>query len=259
MGALSDKVIVITGGSRGFGLAVARACGAEGASVVVAARSEQSVAAAVAELRAGGATADGLACDVRSLEQVEALADHASRLHGRFNVWVNNAGYAAPYGPAMHVSPAAFKQTIDTNISGTFHGSLVALAAFLPAASGKLINILGRGSDGRTSPMQTAYAASKAWVRSFTASLAEDYKQTGVGIYAINPGMMTTDFVTDLQAVSGYEKRLNVMPTILRMWAKPPEVPAQKVVWLASSATDGKTGLILSEMGPAMMAGGALR
>ena len=71
--------------------------------------------------------------------------------------------------------------------------------------------------------------------------------------------MMTTDFLTDLTAVSGYEKQLKVMPTIMRMWAKPPEVPAEKVVYLASSATDGKTGLFVSEMGPATMAGGALR
>ena len=65
-----------------------------------------------------------------------------------------------------------------------------------------------------------------------------------MGIFGINPGMMTTDFLTDLQVVSGYEKRLQVMPTIMRMWAKPPEVPAEKVVWLASAATDGKTGRV---------------
>jgi glucose 1-dehydrogenase len=106
--------------------------------------------------------------------------------------------------------------------------------------------------------MQNGYAASKAWERSFTLSLAKEYKDSGVGIFAINPGMMTTDFLTDLQAVSGYEKRLTVMPTIIRMWAAPPEAPARKVVWLASSATDGRTGLSLSEMGPGKMLAGAL-
>jgi hypothetical protein len=61
-----------------------------------------------------------------------------------------------------------------------------------------------------------------------------------VGIYALNPGMMSTDFLTHLQAVSGYEKGLNALQTVIRMWATPPEVPAQRVIWLASSATDGK-------------------
>jgi hypothetical protein len=71
--------------------------------------------------------------------------------------------------------------------------------------------------------------------------------------------MMSTDFLTDLTAISGYEKRLSVMPTIVRMWAVPPEAPARRVVWLASAATDGKTGLMLNEMGPVQMLGGVLR
>ena len=200
----------------------------------------------------------GCTCDVSDLAQVEALAEHAVRTYGRFDVWINNAGYAPPFGPTMHIAPSAFMAAVQTNIIGTYNGSLVALRTFLPEDRGKLINILGRGSDGKPVDMQNGYAASKAWERSFTLSLAKEYKDTGVGIYAINPGMMSTDFLTDLQAVSGYEKRLNAMPTIIRMWATPPEVPARKVVWLASSATDGKTGLSLSEMGPGKMLGGAL-
>lgn len=259
MGLLQDKVMVITGGSRGLGLAVARAAAAEGARVVLASRSADAVDAAVGGLRAAGHEASGIACDVSDLGQVEALADFAARTYGRFDVWVNNAGYAPPFGPAMHLAPAAFMRAVGTNIVGTYNGSLVALRAFLPAGRGKLINILGRGADGKPAPLQNGYAASKAWVRSFTLGLAQEYKGTGVGIYAINPGMMTTDFLTDLQAVSGYEKRLKVMPTIIRMWATGPEAPARKVVWLASAATDGKTGLALSQMGPAQMLGGALR
>jgi NAD(P)-dependent dehydrogenase (short-subunit alcohol dehydrogenase family) len=214
---------------------------------------------ALVGLRAKGVTAEGTACDVSQLEQVEALGEFATRAFGRFDVWVNNAGWAAPYGPALHISPNTFLRTVNTNIVGTYYGSLVAMRAFLSEGKGKLINVLGRGSDGRVSAMQTAYASSKAWIRAFTASLAADYKDTGVGIYGINPGMMTTNFLTDLQAVAGYEKRLKVMPTIMRMWAKAPEVPAEKVVWLASAATDRKTGLFVSEMGPRSMAGGALR
>lgn len=259
MAELQDRVIVVTGSTRGFGLAVAHACGREGARVVVSSRSQDAVDAALAELKSQGVAAAGLACDVSQLEQVEALGDFATRQYGRFDVWINNAGWTAPFGPAMHISPGAFLQAVNTNIVGTYHGSLVAMRTFLPQGRGKLINVLGRGSDSRKSPMQTAYASSKAWVRAFTQNLAEDYKDSGVGVYGINPGMMTTDFLTDLQVVSGYEKKLAVMPTIMRMWATPPEVPAEKMVWLASSATDGKTGLIVSEMGPAKMAGGALR
>ncbi|MCX6030888.1 MAG: SDR family NAD(P)-dependent oxidoreductase [Chloroflexi bacterium] len=259
MGILQDKTLVITGGTRGLGLAIAKAAAAEGARVVIGSRSAASVERAVAELTAAGAQATGITCDVSDLTQVEALAEHAVATFGRFDVWINNAGYAPPFGPTMHIAPAAFMVAVQTNIIGTYHGSLVALRAFLPAGRGKLINILGRGSDGKPAEMQNGYASSKAWERSFTLGLAQEYKESGVGIYAINPGMMTTDFLTNLTAVSGYEKRLNAMPTIIRTWATPPEAPAQRVVWLASSATDGKTGLSLNEIGPGKMLGGALR
>jgi len=259
MASLQDKVIVITGSTRGFGLAIARACADEGARVVVSSRSTDAVDRAVGELRAAGHTASGMPCDVSDLAQVEALAVHAAGTFGRFDVWINNAGYAAPYGPTAHVPPQLFMRSVQTNIVGTYHGSIVALRAFLPAGKGKLINILGRGSDGKPTAMQNAYAATKSWERVFTSAMAQEYKESGVGIFAINPGMMSTEMLTDLTAVSGYEKRLQAMPTIIRMWAKPPEVPAQKVVWLASSATDGKTGLQVNTMTRGLMLGGALR
>jgi NAD(P)-dependent dehydrogenase (short-subunit alcohol dehydrogenase family) len=150
-------------------------------------------------------------------------------------------------------------RSVQTNIVGTYQGSIVALRAFLPARKGKLINVLGRGADGKPTAMQNAYAATKTWERSFTLAMAQEYKDSGVGIFAINPGMMTTEMLTDLTAISGYESGLQAMPTIIRMWAKPPEVPAQKIVWLASSATDGKTGLEINEMSRGILLGGALR
>jgi glucose 1-dehydrogenase len=259
MGILQDKVVVITGSTRGLGLAIARTCAGEGARVVVSARSADAVERTVSDLRAAGHTATGLSCDVSDLAQVEALAAHAVETFGRFDVWVNNAGYAGLYGPTAHVPPQLFMCTVHTNIGGTFHGSIVALRAFLPAGRGKLINVLGRGWECKPVPMQNAYGASKSWERVFTMTMAKEYKESGVGIFAINPGMMSTEMLTDVTAVSGYEGDLKSMPTILRMWAKPPEVPAQKVVWLASPATDGKTGLLVNAMTRSLMLGGALR
>jgi glucose 1-dehydrogenase len=259
MGILQDKVIVITGSSRRFGLAIARLAAAEGAKVVVSSRSANAAEAAAAELRADGREASGAACDVRDAAQVDALAEFTLRSYGRLDVWVNNAGYAPPYGPTAHVPRADFLAAVQTNVIGTYNGSIAALRAFLPQGHGKLINILGRGSDGRPAPMQNGYAPTKAWERSFTAALAKEYKDSGVGIYGINPGMMRTEFLTDLTVVEGYEERLAVMPTIVRMWAAPPEVSARHVVWLASAATDGKTGLILDETGGAKLLAGAVK
>ncbi len=255
---LKDKVAVITGGARGLGLAITQAYVREGARLVIAGRSQPAVEAVCERLSAQGAAVSGLPCDVGDPAQVRRLAEHAISAFGRFDIWVNNAGVSAPYGPVTAIAPDAITTTVQTNILGTYYGSMAALEHFRPRRSGKLINLLGRGDKAKPVPLQTAYAASKAWIRSFTLSLAEENRDSGVGIYAFNPGMVSTDMLTDLEAIAGYEERLKVMPTIIRMWANPPEIPAERAVWLASPATDGRTGLEVRVTGPAQLLGGAL-
>ncbi len=258
MGKLEGKIAVITGGTRGFGFAVAQAYVQEGAAVVVASRSSSSVSQAVKNLKDAGGQASGIPVDVAEIDQVRALAEHATDKFGRFDIWLNNAAISAPYGPTVHIRPEDFRSVVETNILGVYNGSRIALAHFLPRGSGKLINLLGRGSRG-PQPMQNAYASSKAWVRSFTKALAKENQDSGVGIYAFNPGMMDTDLLMDIGVVEGYESRLDALDTVLRMFSHPPEIPAQKAVWLASSATDGKTGLEVNELGFTGMVGGVLR
>jgi len=258
MDLLKNKVAVITGGSRGLGLAIARAYVREGAAVVIGSRSAETVQRAVDELKQAGARASGLPCDVASQEQVQALADHATATFGRLDVWVNNAGVAGPYGPTLSVDPAAFVHVIEANILGVYHGSRVAMFQFMAQGHGKLINMLGRGYNGPV-PFQNAYASSKAWVYSFTRALAKETSGSGVGVFALAPGMMATDFLTQVDVIDGYQDRLKSMGTIIRMWAKPPEDAALKAVWLASSATDGQTGKVVKLMGLGSMVGGALR
>ncbi len=258
-GVLSEKVVVVTGSSRGLGLEIAWACAGAGARVVVSSRSGSAIERAVSDLRAGGAQVSGTVCNVAELAQVEALLTHALAAYGRVDVWFNNAGYAAPYGPTVAVPSQEVLQTIRTNILGTYNGSVVAMQYLLTGRAGKLINILGRGDTGGAVPMQNAYAASKSWVRTFTLSLAKEYLRSGVGVYAFNPGMISTEFLTRVEAVEGYEERLKVMPTIIRMWSNPPEVPARRAVWLASAATDGKTGLEIHEVSRVGFLLGAVR
>jgi glucose 1-dehydrogenase len=253
MGALDGRVVVITGGTRGLGLAIARAAGAAGASVVVSSRSPESVARAVADLDAAGVRAAGIAGDVGSLVDVEALAAHAIATFGRFDVWVNNAGSTAPYGPTAHVPPGDFAAATRSIVFGTYHGSIVALRHFLPSRSGKLINLLGWG-DKRPVPFQNAYASGKAWVRSFSLALAEEYRDSGVGVFAYNPGMLRTDLILKVPVVAGYEAMLKSMPTVVRLLARDPEEAASEVVRLASAATDGRTGIEVQSTKPIRIA-----
>lgn len=258
MGTLDGKVAVITGGTRGLGLAIAGAYIREGAAVVVASRSADAVAQAVARLQSNDVRVAGIPCDVGDLAQVQALKKHALDTFGQLDIWINNAGIAGPYGATAHITPEMFTAVLQTNIIGTYHGSWVAMQHFLPRHEGKLINILGAGSR-RPMPMQNAYTSSKGWMKNFTTILAQEYKESGVGVYAFNPGMMITELLTQVDAVEGYEGRLASFDAVIRMFGKPPEVPAEKAVWLGSHATDGKTGLIVEQSTMFSMLGGVLK
>jgi len=258
MGALEGKVALITGSSRGLGLAIAQAYAREGAAVVLAARTVEAVEQAVRDLRQTGAQASGIPCNVGEHAQVEALADHAVETLGRIDIWVNNAGVSSAYGPTAAVPWESFENAVRTNIFGTYYGSVTAIRRFLPQRSGKLINLLGRG-DREPVRFQNAYASSKSWVRSFTLALAQEYEASGIGIFAFNPGLVDTDLLRQVTAVEGYEARLKPLSMVIRLWANPPEIPAEKAVWLASSATDGKTGLTVRILGRRQMMSGLAR
>jgi NAD(P)-dependent dehydrogenase (short-subunit alcohol dehydrogenase family) len=249
---LKDKVAVITGGSRGLGLAIAQTYARAGAKIVIASRTPRTVDLAVDSLRAAGYQATGLACDVADIDQVEALAQHAIQTFGRIDIWVNNAGLSAPYGPSAHIPSREFQTVIDTNITGTYNGSIVAMRYFLAQKSGKLINLLGRGDTGSIA-LQNAYSSSKVWVRNFTKSLAAEYKNSGVDIFGFNPGLVKTDMLSNVHAVMGYEDKMTPLRFVAMLWGNEADVPAEKALWLASSATNGRSGLFVTVLTKWMM------
>lgn len=249
---LQNKVAVITGGSRGLGFAIAETYARAGAKVIIASRSSRSVAEAVKKLQENGAQAAGQACDVSDIQQVEALAEFAVRTFGWIDIWVNNAGLSAPYGPTAHVPSADFMNVINTNITGTYNGSVVAMRYLAAQKSGKLINLLGRGDKGSISN-QNAYSSSKVWVRNFTKTLASEYKDSGVDVFGFNPGLVKTEMLSDVHAISGFEGKMNPLRFIVLLWGNEAEVPAQKALWLASSATDGRNGAQVTVLTPWFM------
>ncbi|MGI9061868.1 MAG: SDR family NAD(P)-dependent oxidoreductase [Ktedonobacteraceae bacterium] len=259
MGMLDEKVAVITGSSRGLGLAIAQAYAREGAAVVLSGRSATALMRTVDALQQQGARASWQNTDVGDLSQVKTLADHAIQTFGKIDIWVNNAGISSVYGPTVACDPQEFESVMRTNILGEYHGSLVAMQYFLARGKGgKLINLLGRG-DKEPVPYQNAYASSKAWVRNFTLALAKENAKTGIGIYAFNPGLVNTDLLRKVDVVEGFEAKLKPFSTIIRLFANLPSVPAEKAVWLASAATDGKTGLEVKVLGPRVLLGGVLQ
>lgn len=258
MGILDGKVAVITGSTRGIGLAIAEAYAREGAAVVVSSRSQAAVDETVKQLREAGNKVVGRVCDVSQQEQVSALSDFAVQNFGKVDVWFNNAGLETAYGPTMSYSAEDFTKVVQTNILGVYYGSRAALQRFLPLNSGKLINMVGKGYKG-PEPYQNAYAASKAWVYSFTRSLAQEYADSGVGIFSFSPGLVITDMLTRIDVIEGHEHRLKIFPTVVRVLGRKPDYPARKAVWAASSATDGKSGLLINSFSYRLALGGAVR
>lgn len=241
---LTGKVAVITGGTRGLGYAIALELAKSGAKVVVGSRSENSVQMAVQSLQSKGYSAAGLAGDVSDLNYIRQLAGKVQDNFGRMDIWFNNAGMAGAYGPTLEIPISEYKNVLATNITGVYQGSLVAMEVFTRQGSGKLINILGRGWNGPV-PYQNAYAPTKAWGKNFTLGLAKENENKRINIFAFNPGMVLTDLLTRVHVVAGYEDKLKAYPMVIRLLAKPAEIPARKAAWLASSATDNMTGKVI--------------
>lgn len=232
-GALHGRVAVVTGSTRGLGHAMARLLGGQGATVVLASRTPDEVAAAVDRLRAEGISAFGCRCDIRELAEVESLRDEALR-HGALDIWVNNAGVSGVYGPTATTPVDDFTRVVRTNILGTFHGSRVALPVFLAQGCGDLVNVYGQGDQGPVA-LQNAYASSKRWVRQFTETLRRETKGTGVRVHGMNPGLVTTDLLGHITSQRGYEQRLGALQVVVALWGQTPEEAARPLLDLISS------------------------
>lgn len=229
---LTGSVAVVTGGTKGLGLAIARLLGAHGATIVVGAR---NLGDAVARLADEGLDAHGLACDVGRWEDVEALRDVALA-RGGVDIWVNNAGSAGIYGPAHQVPPEVFERLVRTNIMGTFHGCRAALPVMLERGSGHVVNLYGRGAT-KPVPLQGAYASSKAWVRTFTRTVQQEVKGTGVHVHGFNPGLVMTEMLGDVTVAPGYEQKVNALPMVVGLWGQVPDVAAEPVLELVTGDT----------------------
>ena len=247
MPSLNNSVVVITGSSRGFGYAMAVEFMNAGARVVLSSRDAESVKRAVDSL-ANPANALGIACDVRDLTQVRALADASIGQFGQIDVWINNAGISPGWGRMVDIDPEKWRDSFETNLFGAYHGCLAALEKMLPRKSGHIINVLGAGAN-KPAPNQSAYGTSKAAIARLTETLALEYSGDGIIINAVMPGMIWTDMLMGAEGVDEPRMRAR-FEWAMRVFGNPPRVPARFVLQMAQRASDsGKTFSVLS---PAM-------
>lgn len=197
-GSMNNKIVVITGSTRGIGYGLADAFLAQGCSVIVSGRAQESVDQARAELskRHEPAKITGLACDVSRFQQVQALWDFAVSRFEKVDIWVNNAGQGQGQTPLWELDSQIIESLIDANCKGALFGCKVAVSGMLKQGSGAIYNMEGFGSDGRKMKGLTLYGSSKRALAYITDSLALELKGTGVIVGGLRPGMVATELIT---------------------------------------------------------------
>ena len=191
---IERQVIVITGASSGIGLATALTAAEKGATVVMLARSEQTLAEIAEEIRASGGHALALTVDVGDADAVAEAVDRIIAEFGRIDTWVNNAGVSI-YGSLDEIGLEDARRLFDTNFWGVVHGSLAALP-HLRRENGALINVGSEVSEAVV-PLQGMYTASKHAVKGFTDALrveVENVDRSGMSVVLIQPTAVNTPF-----------------------------------------------------------------
>ena len=203
MALLAGKVALITGASSGIGRAIAEAFAAEGASLVLAARSVEKLDEVAAALRAGGAPVAALATDVGQEAEVLALFQHAVASFGRVDVLVNNAGTTSRT-PTDAMSLAEWRRVIDINVTGAFLCAREALKLMKPQGGGRIINI---GSVSAKVPRahSAPYTTSKFALEGLTRSLALDGREFGIAASVLQPGNTSSELWSGREAAAAQE------------------------------------------------------
>lgn len=186
----SARVALVTGASRGIGLATARRFAARGDRVVLAARSERDLEREASQIRDAGGAAWHWAGDVTDPQACEAMVAHASAVAGPVDLCVMSAGLGH-WMPTLTMPEAAWRETMALNLDAVFYTTRAVLPAMIERGRGHLIylsSVLGR----KGVPNMAAYSASKAAVAAFGESIAAEVKADGVKVTVLYPGTAAT-------------------------------------------------------------------
>jgi short-subunit dehydrogenase len=191
---LHQQVIVITGATSGIGLATARMAARRGASLVLAARSEEGLQLAVDDIRTMGGRAIPVIADVAEPEASERISDAAIREFGGFDTWVNNAGISI-YGRLEEIAVDDMRRLFDVNFWGVVYGCRTAVK-HLKARGGVIINIGSVVSD-RAIPLQGIYSASKHAVKGYTEALRMELEKDDapIALTLVKPTSIATPYI----------------------------------------------------------------
>jgi NAD(P)-dependent dehydrogenase (short-subunit alcohol dehydrogenase family) len=194
--SVQDQVVLVSGGSRGIGKAIAGGFAERGAKVVITGRDETSLASAVSELSSGGGQVRGELCDVARLDAIERLVTAVAAAYGRIDTLINVAGVNRRK-PALEVTEDDYDYILDINLKGAFFLSQAVGRRMVERRSGVQIN---DASLNTHRPLKNVlpYAVSKAAIASMTQALALEWGPAGVRVNALAPGFVLTDLTRKL-------------------------------------------------------------
>ncbi|WP_431038948.1 SDR family NAD(P)-dependent oxidoreductase [Streptomyces sp. P6-2-1] len=243
IGLLTGKAVLVTGASRGIGAAAARLFAAEGASVVLAARSKEALDALVQEIRAGGGTADAVTLDLAETASVRAAVDRVEQLHGRLDGAFNNGAAGQRPGPLDTTSEEVIEEQFAVNFRAHWTAMNAEAALMRRSGGGAIVNTSSIGSR-RANPALPAYGAMKRALNSITESAAVSWGRDGIRVNGITPGGTATQMIDEWEAATpGVVDRITATVPIGRMGA--PREVAEAAAWLLSDRASMVTGAIL--------------
>ena len=195
---LAGRAALVTGGTRGLGLAIARALAEDGASVVVSGRDAGRLESAVTEIESLGSSALGVAADQSKREDCDRLVDAAKERFGRVDVLVNNAGITRDQ-LLVRMKDDDWDQVLDTNLRGVFLMTRAVAKPMMRQKSGRIINIAS-AAGAMGNPGQVNYSAAKAGVIGLTKAAARELAHWNILVNAVAPGLIETDMAAAIPA-----------------------------------------------------------
>jgi NAD(P)-dependent dehydrogenase (short-subunit alcohol dehydrogenase family) len=241
-GRLDGRVAIITGSSRGIGLAIAKGYAREGARLVLTSRNAASLAGPSTDLKAAGAQVLPLQSDVSNPKDVDAMVQETLAAFGRIDVLVNNAGIQIRM-PSEEFELESWRRVIDTNLTGVFLCSQAVGKVMLAQRSGSIITIASMSSY-LGMPGRAPYSTAKTAVVGLTRTLAAEWGPRGVRVNAIAPGYIWTD-MTEKAAQAGWlEKEVIIGRTPLRRFGQVEDLVGP-AIFLASDEAAFLTGQVI--------------